>query len=92
LAAVSISVGHVTAHKLVKLKNAFASEAAVKQHYANMPSEVAEELDPEEFDRFCQGVGLRLGVGLDGAVGLIDADQNGSVSMTEFTDWWLMDL
>jgi len=31
-------------------------------------------------------------VGLDMAVGLLDADQNGSVSHAEFVEWWLMDL
>jgi hypothetical protein len=38
-------------------------------------------------------VGLNFGpIGLDGAIGLIDKGQNGSVSLTEFIDWWLMDL
>jgi len=38
-------------------------------------------------------VGVDLGpVGVDLAVGFIDADQNGSVSHAEFLEWWLMDL
>lgn len=99
LALVSVVVGHMTAFKLDKLKFAFASEAAIKQHFHaqtslhGQPLATPDELEPEEFQRFCQGVGLRFGpIGLDGAVGLIDMDQNGSVSLTEFIDWWLMDL
>mmetsp|Transcript_66717 Transcript_66717/g.134488 ORF Transcript_66717/g.134488 Transcript_66717/m.134488 type:complete len:232 (+) Transcript_66717:48-743(+) len=93
LAVVSVLVGHVAAHKLHKLKFAFASEATIKQHFQAQLLETPDELSPQELQRFCEGVGVSLGpIALDDAIGLIDNDQSGSVSLSEFIDWWRRDL
>ncbi len=86
---------------MARLKDAFTSEAAVRAHFAaqRVPGPGPglglrpAELDRREFAALALGLGLPLGpLGLDAAMGLIDADQNGTVSQAEFLEWWLVDL